>query len=196
MPRPTLLDCDYGMGNMIGRGVKNMKSKTKSTFIEVRCPVETNVLHIIRNFVCSIAREMGFSPEDIAKIEISVDEACSNVIRHAYTHLLLQRSLSRNAERQENQRVEQSPRAGATPLIKLEVETGQNHLQIKIIDSGVGDKAGPHKGVHNLDEYVEVRHGLGTYIINKFMDKVKIYFPQECGTTVSMVKFLERKAAE
>ena len=173
-----------------------MKDKTTSTFIEIHCPVETKVLPLIRNFVSSVAREMGFSQEDIAKIEISVDEACSNVIRHAYIHLFQKLSLSTDKGYDENRRQKQFPRITPEPSIKLEVEAGQNHLQINIIDSGVGDKAGPHKGVHNLDEYIEKRHGLGTYIINRFMDRVKVDFPQGHGTTVTMVKFLEREASE
>jgi serine/threonine-protein kinase RsbW len=47
-------------------------------------PGKTDNLEAIRNFVAGIARNAGFGDEDVNKIELAVDEACSNVIEHAY----------------------------------------------------------------------------------------------------------------
>ncbi len=46
---------------------------------EVRCPLSGPALHVIRVFVETLAREMGFDSESVAQIEMAVDEACSNV---------------------------------------------------------------------------------------------------------------------
>jgi anti-sigma regulatory factor (Ser/Thr protein kinase) len=51
---------------------------------EVFCPVEKQLLNILRRFITDVAEEMGFTEDDISKIEMAVDEACSNVFQHAY----------------------------------------------------------------------------------------------------------------
>jgi serine/threonine-protein kinase RsbW len=47
-------------------------------------PGRTDQLERIRAFVSDAARRTGFTEEDVNKIELAVDEACSNVIEHAY----------------------------------------------------------------------------------------------------------------
>jgi serine/threonine-protein kinase RsbW len=145
--------------------------------LEILCPGTTRILSHIRPFICSIARDMGFSDEEIAQIEISVDEACSNVLCHAYTNA-----------------ISGDYCLDGHPSYKIQIvlKVAKDHLRITISDFGVGDKKGPHVGVQNLEEYAQKGHGLGTYIIQKFMDKVEISYPDDSGTQVSMVKFLPR----
>ncbi|MBN1903032.1 ATP-binding protein [Candidatus Sumerlaeota bacterium] len=145
--------------------------------LEIHCPGTTRILSHIRPFICSIARDMGFSDEEIAQIEISVDEACSNVLSHAYGNSL-----------PGDYRFDFQP----SYQIRIALKVAKDHLQITINDFGVGNKKGPHVGVRNLEEYAQKGHGLGTYIIKKFMDKVEISYPEDSGTQVSMVKFLSR----
>ena len=38
----------------------------------------------VREFVSASARKFGFSDEEVSKIALAVDEACTNVIKHAY----------------------------------------------------------------------------------------------------------------
>ncbi|HEX9614909.1 MAG TPA: ATP-binding protein, partial [Bacteroidota bacterium] len=44
----------------------------------------TDNLIEVREFVSSAARAHGFSDEETSKIALAVDEACTNIIRHAY----------------------------------------------------------------------------------------------------------------
>lgn len=153
--------------------VKNNKTEGKEIKLCISCPVETKVLQIIRTFITSISKEMGFDEEDSAKIEIAVDEACANVVCHAYSNLKHSPELM-NYE------------------IKLSVAITANCLKIEIQDFGIGAQNGLSSGVNEIDEYLEKdeKHGLGTYIIKKFMDKVEFdYFTQK-GTKVSMTKYL------
>ncbi|MCC5876306.1 MAG: ATP-binding protein, partial [Candidatus Sumerlaeia bacterium] len=60
---------------------------TKSVDLEIRCPLDTGVLSVIRTFITSLSCQMGFSEDQAGEIEMAVDEACANVIRHAYKHL-------------------------------------------------------------------------------------------------------------
>jgi len=146
---------------------------------EINCPGNTRILSVIRRFICNIAQEMGFKEDEIAKIEISVDEACSNVICHAYDC----------AKEKGNVNTKQNPEPFK---LKIILKADGNHIRISISDFGIGDKRGPHHGVSDLDEYLDQGHGLGTYIISQFMDKVEVHYPKQAGTTVTMVKFLQR----
>ena len=44
----------------------------------------TDKLLEVREFVLEAARNSGFSEEEASKIVLAVDEACTNVIKHAY----------------------------------------------------------------------------------------------------------------
>ena len=44
----------------------------------------TRNLGKVRRFVARHAREVGFSDQVVEQVTLAVDEACSNVIRHAY----------------------------------------------------------------------------------------------------------------
>ena len=52
--------------------------------IEINIPAEPQFLKIIRIGVGHICELLGFSIEDRNNITLAVDEACSNIIKHAY----------------------------------------------------------------------------------------------------------------
>lgn len=138
--------------------------------IEMRCPSLPWVLPHIRMLVSSVASEMGFSEDDVQKIEISVDEACSNAILHGYA---------------------ESERPNARISVRL--RRSEEGLEIEVVDYGRGSSQGRrHSGIHNLQEYIafERPHGLGTYIMDHLMDQVRFAFPPRSGTVVTMKKKL------
>ncbi len=138
---------------------------------EVRCPLSGPSLAVIRAFVETVARQMGFHIDDAAKIEMAVDEACANVLLHAYPN-------SHNE---------------AQCDFTLRLRVSPDAIAIWIIDKGVGSQRGEHKGVGSIREYMNLEkkyHGLGTYIIRSFMDEVEYHFPEEKGTILRMVKYL------
>ena len=59
--------------------VKNQKYRLK-------IPSVTENLQMIRNFVLKIATKAGFDEETREQIALAVDEACTNVIKHAHHH--------------------------------------------------------------------------------------------------------------
>ena len=59
---------------------ENKKLKDKELTVKSR----TNNLSIIRDFICNAATEIGFSSQIIDNIILAVDEACTNIIKHAY----------------------------------------------------------------------------------------------------------------
>jgi|SRR5687767_7151993 serine/threonine-protein kinase RsbW len=49
-------------------------------------PSSTENLSLIRELVSSVGVQAGLDESDVAKLELAVDEACANVIEHAYGH--------------------------------------------------------------------------------------------------------------
>ncbi len=152
--------------------------------LELRCPVQTGVLNPLRTFIATLARQSGFSEEQVEQIEMAVDEACANVVRHAYKHLGVSCDLP--AEEQSTDK-----KVRSSCLLRLRVEIGEGCLRVSIIDTGIGAHNKP-KGVESLQEYQERegRGGLGIYIIRKFMDEVEYETTPESGTMVTMTKFV------
>ena len=58
-------------------------SKTVKQF-ELKIPNQTDNLELIREFVAKVSCKVGFTEDDVDRIRIAVDEACTNVIKHAY----------------------------------------------------------------------------------------------------------------
>lgn len=49
-------------------------------------PSSTENLALIREYVTTIGASAGLTAAEIGKLELAVDEACANVIEHAYGH--------------------------------------------------------------------------------------------------------------
>jgi len=47
-------------------------------------PSSTQNLSLIRDFVSGIGAQVGFDENEAARLALAVDEACANVIEHAY----------------------------------------------------------------------------------------------------------------
>ena len=52
--------------------------------IYLKIPSETFYLDLVRKVIVDVANKVGFSRVDAGKIEMAVDEACTNIIKHAY----------------------------------------------------------------------------------------------------------------
>ena len=58
--------------------------KKKTGQILIQAPGYAKSLGRIRALVGDLARTVGFPEDEVDKIAMAVDEACSNVIEHAY----------------------------------------------------------------------------------------------------------------
>jgi len=132
------------------------------------------MLSLIRLLISGVAREMGYTEDMIGEIEMCVDEACANVIDHAY-------ATRDNADP-----------STATTAVGIELNLRPEGLTISIVDNGVGPRGNFRSSVTNLEEYCqrERPRGLGLYIINKLMDNVSLEFPNGRGTRLTMTKLL------
>lgn len=140
---------------------------TKAKKYHLKLPIETANLEIVREFVARIAQNMGFSEENIHRIELAVDEASTNVIRHAY----------------KNSKTNQE-------FLSVEVTTHEDRLEIDVIDAGKGFDPSQVK-TPEMDVYLKEmkRGGLGLYLIKTLMDKVEYKIKPGVKNRVRMVKY-------
>jgi len=128
----------------------------------------TENLAVIRKFIQSAANQFGISEDDTGKILLSVDEACTNIIRHAYKN---------------------NPKGKIK--IQLLINKSFDTLKIIIEDNGVhfNPKTIPEP---DLTEYLHQKKvgGLGMFLMKKIMDKVSYKTLSDGKNKLLMIKKL------
>jgi anti-sigma regulatory factor (Ser/Thr protein kinase) len=120
----------------------------------------------IAEFVTQAARDAGLGDDDVFHVEMAVDEACSNVIEHAYADRIGDIELTCA-----------SPAAGCLEVIIH--DHGAPFDPDSVPQPKMGDE-------FNLDALQE--GGLGLYFMRKLMDDVRFEFAPDHGNTLIMVK--------
>lgn len=138
--------------------------KPQSIKIESR----TERLIAVREFVSAAAREFGFSDEEVSKIALAVDEACTNIIKHAY-------------------------KFDSSKRITITIKPGNGAFEVSIVDTG--NKFNPAE-IQSPDMKEYLKHyrqgGLGVYLMKRLMDKVEYDIEPGKQNEVRMVKYLPR----
>jgi serine/threonine-protein kinase RsbW len=134
----------------------------------LQVPSSTENLALIREFVSSTASQAGFDSSEVAKLELAVDEACANVIEHAYGHDISKEVVVR---------------------VTLDEET----LSIDIEDTGRGfdpDLIQPEE----LEQLISKRKtgGLGMRLMKTLMDEVHYEIEPGKKNALRMVKRLRK----
>jgi len=128
-------------------------------------------LDIVRDYIGRIAEGCGMSSKDIYAVQLAVDEACTNVIEHAYG-------------------------GECDKSIDLYCEVTPEALIIRLHDHG--EPFNPLEVPQpNFEVPIEQRDngGLGLYLMRQLMDEIQFSFiPGEavCDNTLTMIKI--RKA--
>ena len=127
-------------------------------------PGEYKSLVVISSFIVDQASRAGFSPRNIYAIQTAVDEACSNIVDHAY---------------------------GGEDLgfIKVNVSILDSAIKITITDDGLpfNPDEVPKPDLHNPLENRKER-GLGVYFMRELMDEVSFDFSNKHHNTLVMIK--------
>jgi serine/threonine-protein kinase RsbW len=114
----------------------------------LQVPSSTENLALIRDFVTSIGTQAGLTPAAVGQLELAVDEACANVIEHAYGHDL-------------------------TKEVSVHATLDDDTLEIAVIDTG---KSFDPSSVQQLELEELVAKGksggVGLRLINALMDEV------------------------
>ena len=123
----------------------------------------TNELEQIRNFVAGHARDFGFGETDVNDITLAVDEACTNIIKHAYEW-----------------------KKGKP--IHIQIGMRENEMLVSIIDEGKPFKPDKYK-VPTTEEQLsrKKRSGYGILLIRKLMDHVE-YRNRKSRNEIRMTK--------
>jgi serine/threonine-protein kinase RsbW len=112
-------------------------------------PSSTENLALIREFVTAVGTQAGMTEDEVAKLVLAVDEACANVIEHAYGH-------------------------DSTKEVMLRASFDEETLRIAVIDTGKGFD--PAKVTQSgLEQLIAERRtgGLGLRLIKRLMDEVQ-----------------------
>lgn len=143
-----------------------MKAKTQK--YKLKIPSITENLQMIREFVLKIAAKTGFNEETQEQIALAVDEACTNVIKHAHHH-------------------------DARRLMDIQIQTDANKMKITITDKGRGFDITKLKDP-DVEKFIkESRHGgLGIYLIKTLMDEVDYEFNPGVKNQVQLTKYLQK----
>lgn len=130
--------------------VKNIQLNNTVTY-QKSINATTANLADVRKFVFKYAQKHGFSAKQIDDIQLAVDEACTNIIKHAYNY-------------DESKKL----------TIDLEFESDQ--LIVILTDQGAGFNTDKYKKP-DLKKQIEKkkRGGMGVYLIKNLMDDVTYY---------------------
>jgi serine/threonine-protein kinase RsbW len=115
---------------------------------KLQVPSSTENLALIREFVTTVGKQARMSDDDVSKLELAVDEACANVIEHAYGHDI-------------------------TKEVDVRAVFDEDEVRISVIDSGLGfDPAKVDE--ETVEQLVAKRKsgGLGFRLIKSLMDDV------------------------
>ncbi|MCK5093703.1 MAG: SpoIIE family protein phosphatase, partial [Spirochaetes bacterium] len=124
----------------------------------------------VRSFVVKYGKKMRLSPKQTSEVKLAVDEAVSNIIRHAYVG-----------------------KKGGFQIVMTQQE---DVVELKIIDQGV--EFDWHSVLEpDLYKYVETRRkgGLGIWLIKKLIDEVE-YNRIDGNNVLTMRIYLETIGAE
>lgn len=131
-------------------------------------PSSTQNLAMIRDFVNNVGTQAGLAEDDVAKLELAVDEACTNVIEHAHGGDL-------------------------TKDVVVRAEFDEATLRIEVVDTGHGFDPATLPD-ESLPEMVAHRRsgGLGLRMMKTLMDEVSYEIVPGERNRLRLVKRLSR----
>ena len=123
----------------------------KSATYRITVNASTENLAEVRNFVAQHASEQGFTKEQISDLQLAVDEAYTNIIKHAY-------------QNNPNEHVE------------IDLSFDPDKLCISLFDSGTSFSP-KNYNLPNIRKKIKERKrgGLGVYLIHQLMDSVSYH---------------------
>ncbi len=127
-------------------------------------PSSSENLAVIRAFVNEIAKRVDLGEEEAALLAVAVDEACANVIEHAYGH-------------------------DASKQVTVRAAIDDEQIRIDVIDEGNGfdpDSIVPKDPRLLIKE--RASGGLGMGLIQRIMDEVKYHVVPGQKNELRMIK--------
>ena len=142
-----------------------MRRETDISKPEIVISSSTDNLSLVRSFIEYHGRELELEKKEIAHISLAVDEACTNIIKHAYNY-------SKNGK------------------IKINIDKKKDKLSVKLTDKGshFDPSLIPDP---NIEESQKMKKGggLGMFLMKKIMDEVE-YRAKGKGNELILIKYL------
>jgi serine/threonine-protein kinase RsbW len=135
----------------------------------LQVPSSTENLALIREFVSAIGEQAGFDEKDVMRLQLAVDEACANVIEHAYD-------------------------LEATHEVTIRALIDDDVIRFEVIDRGKGfDPARIQE--QDIDALIRDRRsgGLGLRLIRSIMDDVQYQIVPGEKNELRLVKKLKKR---
>lgn len=131
-------------------------------------PSSTANLAMIRDFVTSVGAQAGMSAIEVGQLELAVDEACANVIEHAYGH-------------------------DATKEVSVRATIDGDKMEIDVIDTGQGFDPTAVQQLE-LERLIAERMtgGLGMKLMKTLMDEVHYAIIPGEKNELRMIKRLKK----
>jgi len=133
---------------------------------EIRLPAIHDSLHEVYEFVNKVSSEFGLSDQTHFDVELSIEEAVTNVINHAYK--------------------------GTSGDFVLRITQNIDGVQIEIQDWGRKfdpDTVEPFD--YNAPVQTRINGGMGMHFMRTLMDNIEYRFDDKKGTILSMTKHLD-----
>ena len=118
----------------------------------------------ISDFIIALADDAGFSPSEVYAIQTAVDEACSNIIDHAYE---------------------------GEDIGDIKITVTDNHTKLQIVLQDKGNPFEPDEVPEpDITSPLEIRkeRGLGVFFMRQLMDVVSFEFSHPEGNTLILEK--------
>jgi len=137
-------------------------AKSTATYnITVRA--STEYLSKVRDFVGKHAASYGFNKQEVADIRLAVDEAYTNIIKHAYQN-------------------------SADGTVDIELGYDSEKFWVTLLDTGDTSDPFNYRKTDICQRIKEKkRGGVGVYLIRKLMDEVE-YQTEDTTNTIRMTK--------
>jgi serine/threonine-protein kinase RsbW len=153
---------------------ENIHLKKTDSGLYINAPGHCRSLRSIRAIISDLAHQLGFPEDEVAKIEMAVDEACSNVLEHAYAS---DKDWSWNRD----------------PKLRLEIHHALDRITILIRDHGQRFDFSDYRPTDILERVLAMHPGgYGVAIMRQFMDEVHYSSNDAEGNTLRMVKYLKK----
>lgn len=138
----------------------------EASVYELAVPAQFENLALIGDFIAGVARRAGFDEKGVFNLQLACDEACTNVIEHAY--------------------------GGRPGRIRIAVSVHPDRIQIEVHDTGRPFDPSAVRAP-DLEAPLERREtgGLGLHFMHSIMDEVRFEFG-EGGNRLTMVKGRDR----
>ncbi|MDZ7755663.1 ATP-binding protein [Rhodohalobacter sp.] len=123
----------------------------KTATYQITVNASTENLAEVREFVALHAKRQGFTTEQISDLQLAVDEAYTNIIKHAYQN---------NKDK----------------YVEINLSFDSDKLCISLFDSG-NSFSPKNYNLPNIQKKIEERKrgGMGVYLIHQLMDSVSYH---------------------